>query len=41
MQRAETNLLPTSLKTLDWNSNVQVDYQSIYFYIDYIDFIIK
>ena len=28
-------------KTLDWNFNFQVDFQSIYLYIDYIDFIIK
>ena len=41
MQYAETNLLRMSSKTLDWNSNFQVDFQSIYFYIDYIDFIIK
>ena len=33
---AETNLLWTSSKTLDRNSNFQVDFQSIY--IDYIDF---
>ena len=33
---AETNLLRTLSKKLDWNSNFQVDFQSIYFYIDNI-----
>ena len=37
----ETNLLRTSSKTFDCYSNFQVDFQSIYFYIDYINFIIK
>ena len=41
LQYAETNMLRTSLKTLDWNSHFQVDFQSIYFYTDYIAFIIK
>ena len=37
MRYTETNLLRTSWKTLDWNSNFQVDFQSIHFYIDYIN----
>ena len=41
MQYAETNLLRIALKTLDWNSNFHVDFQSIYFYINHIEFIIK
>ena len=35
MQRTNTNLM--SSKTLDWNSYFKVDFQSIQFYIDYID----
>ena len=41
MQCAETNLLRTSLEALDWSSNFHVNFQSIYFYMEYIDFIIK
>ena len=38
MQYAETNMLRTSLKTLDWISNFQYDFQSIYFNNDNLNF---